>query len=189
VAAALFHRKGYAATTLTDIAEAVGLLKGSLYYYFDSKEDLLYRITRQIHDNAKANLEAARAVSGPPSARLHALIGGHVLAFGRALAYIRVFYTEHAARSDERRQEIMEERRQYERYVDELLRAGQADRSFCPDLDRRIVANAILTMVNSVYVWYRPGRDDPIETVARTYADFALAGLRCPPEHQHGPAN
>jgi AcrR family transcriptional regulator len=186
VAAEILHRKGYAATTLQEIASAVGLLKGSLYYYIDSKGDLLYRITRTIHDNARANLEAAQAAPGPAAARLHFLVEGHVRSFGRRLTSIRVFYTEYSSLPVDRRREIMSERRRYEDYVCELLREGIADGSFCPHLDVRIISNALLTMINTVYLWYRPGRDEPIERIATSYADYALAGLRCPPEHRHG---
>ena len=185
VAADIFHKKGYAATTLQDIASAVGLLKGSLYYYIDSKEELLYRITRVIHENAVANLESAEAVDGGPDAHLRALVEGHVLAFGRRLTSIRVFYTEYGALTGERRREIMQTRRRYERYVYDLLDEGCAGGVFCPDIDTRMIGNAILTMVNSVYLWYRPGSDEPIERVATAYADFVLAGLQCPRRHDH----
>ena len=114
VAAEIFHRKGYAGTSLQDIADAVGLLKGSLYYYIDSTEDLLYRITQAIHEGARANLAASRAVDGPASERMRALVEGHVLAFRERLAWIRVFYTEHTALSADRRREIVAERRDYE---------------------------------------------------------------------------
>jgi hypothetical protein len=140
-----------------------------------------------IHEEALANLAAAQAVEGPPAEKLRALVEGHVLSFGRRLRWIRVFYTEYSALGAERRRRIMAERRRYEEYVDELLRAGQADGSFCPDLDPRIVGSAILTMVNTVYLWYKPGRDAPIEVVAGAYAEFALAGLRCPAGHAHTP--
>jgi AcrR family transcriptional regulator len=186
VAAEIFHKKGYAGTTLQDIADAVGLLKGSLYYYIDSKEDLLYRITQVIHGNARAILDETRALDGTPCEKLYALVKGHVLSFGARLTFIRVFYTEYAALTGERREEIMGERRQYAGYVDELIAAGQADGSFCPDHHVRIVRNAILTMINSVYLWYRPGHDEPIEAVATAYANYTIAGLRCPPEHDHG---
>jgi len=184
-AAEIFHVKGYAATTLQDIAQAVGLLKGSLYYYIDSKEDLLYRITRTIHENARANLDAARAMPGPPVEKLHALVGGHVRAFGSRLTSIRVFYTEYAVLTGDRRRQIMTERRDYEEYVYTLVREGCTDGSFCPELDVRVVGNAVLTMVNSVYLWYRPERDGPIDVIATKYADFAIGGLRCAPGHDH----
>jgi AcrR family transcriptional regulator len=185
VAAELFHVKGYAATSLQDIAQAVGILKGSLYYYIDSKEDLLYRITRTIHENARANLAAAEAVPGPAVDRLRALVESHVSAFGRHLTYIRVFYTEYGALTGDRRREIMAERRTYEQFVYALLKEASADGSICPDVDARVVGNAMLTMINSVYVWYRPERDGPITTIARAYGDYAINGLRCAPDHDH----
>jgi hypothetical protein len=119
--------------------------------------------------------------------RLYALVEGHVLAFGQRLSLIRVFYTEHAALTGERRAEIMRMRRHYSGYVDELLREGQADGAFCAELDPAILTNAILTMMNSVYVWYRPGHHEPMETVATTFAHYTLMGLRCPPDHDHRP--
>ena len=184
-AAELFHRKGYAATSLQDIADAVGILQGSLYYYIDGKEDLLYRITSAIHAEALANLEAARAADGTAADRLRALVEGHVRSFGQRLTWIRVFYTEYAALGDERRRQIMSERRGYEEFVQGLLRDGQASGEFCPDVDPWIAGNALLTMVNTVYLWYRPSRDADIDTVARTYADLAMNGLRCAPDHVH----
>jgi AcrR family transcriptional regulator len=52
-AAEIFHRKGYSETSVQDIAEAVGILKGSLYYYIDSKEDLLFQMLLEVHEGAK----------------------------------------------------------------------------------------------------------------------------------------
>ena len=182
VAAEIFERKGYRATTLQDIADAVGLLKGSLYYYIESKEDLLYHITRVIHVAAIANMETAESAGPSSVARLRALIEGHLNAFDRRRTWIRVFYTEYGHLTGDRRLEIMGVRRRYEKYVDELLRQGQTDGSFCPDLDPRILGNAILTMVNGAFLWYHPGRDEPMERIARAYADFVLAGLSC---HDH----
>lgn len=184
-AAELFHRKGYAATSLQDIADAVGILKGSLYYYIDGKEDLLYRITSTIHADALANLEAARATGGTAADRLRALLEGHVRSFGQRLTWIRVFYTEYGALGDERRRHIMSERRGYEAFLQGLLQEGQASGEFCPEIDPWIAGNALLTMVNTVYLWYRPSRDRDIATVARTYADLSLNGLRCAPDHAH----
>ena len=186
-AAEMFHRRGYAATTLQDIADAVGILKGSLYYYIDGKEDLLYRITSVIHDEARANLAAARSVRGTTGERLRVLCEGHVLSFGRHLTKIRVFYTEYGSLSPERRRQIMAERRAYEAFVEQLVVEGQRDGSFCPDLDPHVMTNAVLTLVNTLYLWYKPQRDAPIETVAKAYADFTLHGLHCAPDHEHPP--
>lgn len=185
MAAEIFHRKGYAATTLQDIAEAVGLLKGSLYYYIDTKEDLLYRISRTIHEGARANIHAVRALQGSPEDRLRTLLELHVKAFGERLSWIRVFYTEYGALGPERRREIMADRCEYEQFMLELIAEGQRSGAFCPELDRVIATNALLTMVNSIYLWFRPGRDYTIESVASTCADLAMGGLYCGIGHRH----
>src|SRR5215204_3461616 len=59
-AIATFHRRGYADTSVEEIAEAVGILKGSLYHYIDSKEDLLFGILREVHVETDQLLAAAR---------------------------------------------------------------------------------------------------------------------------------
>src|SRR6266576_966289 len=55
----VFWRKGYSAASVQDVADSVGVLKGSLYYYIDSKEDLLYEILHGVHEEALARIEAA----------------------------------------------------------------------------------------------------------------------------------
>src|SRR5690554_5047669 len=67
IAEKLFHKQGYAQTSMDDIARAAGLLKGSLYYYMDSKEDLLFRIVEDVHEVSRAQLDAARHQEGVPA--------------------------------------------------------------------------------------------------------------------------
>src|ERR1700679_3195574 len=66
-ATTVFYERGYASATVQDVADALGMLKGSLYYYIDSKEDLLYRLLLEIHDGVDevlAEVEAAEGLSG-----------------------------------------------------------------------------------------------------------------------------
>src|ERR1700712_790290 len=184
-AARIFHRKGYAATSLQDIADEVGLLKGSLYYYIDSKEDLLFGITKTIHALASANAAATRDRGGTASEQLRDLIESHVASFGENLQLIRVFYTDYNALSAERRELVMGERRAYEQYSRDLIQEGQHTGEFCPDLDARVMNNAILTMINTVYMWYVEGQEITGPQTAEEYARLVLTGLRCPPSHSH----
>jgi TetR/AcrR family transcriptional regulator, cholesterol catabolism regulator len=184
-AAEIFHRKGYAATSLQDIADAVGLLKGSLYYYIDGKEDLLYGITRHIHQQANGNLERSRALSGNALDRLDAFIRGHIISFAENLTWVRVFYTEHHSLSGERYEEIIEQRHHYEGFARGLIEEGQRHGLICPGLDPWLVSTGILTMINSVYMWYRPEHRLSMDDVADGYTRFILQGLRCPPGDEH----
>jgi AcrR family transcriptional regulator len=186
-AARIFHRKGYAATSLQDIADEVGLLKGSLYYYIDSKEDLLFGITETIHRLAASVADATAALDDGPSEKLRFLVEQHVASFGVNLQMIRVFYTEYEALGPDRRRVVINERRRYESAVLGLIEDGQRDGEFCPDLDARVANNAVLTMVNTIYMWFDDRRDD-LPAIAEQYASMVLGSLRCPPEHDHPPA-
>lgn len=170
---------------MQDIADEVGLLKGSLYYYIDSKEDLLFGITKTIHALASANAAATRARGGTATEQLRDLIESHVASFGENLQLIRVFYTDYNALSADRRELVMGERRAYEQYSRELIEEGQRTGEFCPDVDSRVMNNAILTMVNTVYMWYTQGQEITVQQIAAEYGTFAINGLRCPADHDH----
>ena len=188
VAAQIFHRKGYAATSLQDIADEVGVLKGSLYYYIDSKEDLLYGITKAIHALAQTNLDNTARLGGTATERMAELVRGHVSGFAQNMPMIRVFYTDYSALSPDRRAAVMQERRAYEQFTRALIEEGQATGEFCRELDARTVCNAILTMVNTVYMWHHGRESLTIDDVANVYSTFAVRGLQCPPGHSHVPA-
>src|SRR5580658_9380050 len=74
VAARVFHEKGYGSSSIQDIADGVGILKGSLYYYIDSKEDLLYEILRGVHEEALARIETAVAAETGTLAKIRAYV-------------------------------------------------------------------------------------------------------------------
>src|SRR5215217_3230815 len=76
-AAQVFHEKGYESTSIQDIADAVGILKGSLYYYITSKEDLLYEILQDVHQAGIKNLELIDAVDGTALEKIRAFVVVH----------------------------------------------------------------------------------------------------------------
>src|SRR3954463_16258741 len=76
-AARVFHEKGYESTSIQDIADAVGILKGSLYYYITSKEDLLFEILQSVHEEALENLAQIDATPGDALQRLRAFVTMH----------------------------------------------------------------------------------------------------------------
>jgi AcrR family transcriptional regulator len=178
-AAEVFFRKGYAAANVEDVADIVGMLKGSLYYYFDSKEDLLYRIIKSIHLTAGQTLVECEAVGGTPLARLDYFVRVHVRKLTISLAYTRVFYTEFAHLSGDRYAEIVAERRTYEAYLHRLIVAGQEERQFCRKRDAHLSTMAILTLLNSVHLWFRLTGPTTVEALSDEYAVFTIAALRC----------
>lgn len=176
-AARIFHEKGYDGTSIQDVADAVGILKGSLYYYIDTKQDLLFGIIDEVHRDSLRSLEEWSAVDGDAETRLRAFIEGHVLANTRNITKIGVFFHDFRALDAERRARIVAERDHYDSYLRELIREGQRDGSFDPEVDAKLVGMGILGMMNWTYHWWRDDGPNTAAEVATEFADLIISGL------------
>jgi AcrR family transcriptional regulator len=186
-AAGVFHEKGYKATSIQDIADAVGILKGSLYYYITSKEDLLFEILQDVHQQGLQNLERVDKVPGSPLQKIRAFVTVHVTHNAENLVKMAVFFHDFRSLSPERREIIVAERDLYDQHLRALISEGQKDGSVCPDLDPKLTSIEILGMMNWIYHWYRPGGTLSVSALADSMADFVVAGLACDPaKHEPG---
>lgn len=177
VAARIFHEKGYDATSTKDIADAAGLLKGSLYYYVETKEDFLFEIIKENYDGAIATLDGVRQIEGPPLERLARLIGEHFRYFVDNLITTTVFFREFRVLSPDRRAVIAAEGDEYLDFVRELLLQGQREGSIAPELDIRIVSLGIVGMVNSAWLWYQPGGSRTTDEIAAEFVKMIVSGI------------
>ncbi len=180
-AAQVFHEKGYESTSIQDIADSVGILKGSLYYYITSKEDLLFEIIQGVHEEALRNLERTRAVEGNALERLRAFAVIHFTYNAENRIKIAVFFQDFRSLSPERRKTIVDERDLYDNFVRDLIREGQDEGIICPDIDAKLAAITVLGMLNWIYHWYRPGGSQTASEIAEAYGDFVVSGLACDP--------
>jgi AcrR family transcriptional regulator len=188
VAARVFHEKGYEQTSMDDIAEAVGLLKGSLYHYIDSKEDLLHGIAKAVNKTVEDGMARNELLEGPAIDRLRAQFHGHTMRAGSDpdfLILVQVYYREFRSLTPEHQDEVMDLRRRYQKYTRDRIRLAQAEASVCADLDVDVIAPAILALLNGVLLAYRIGRPMDWNHIADNYTEFIMQGLRCPPEHSH----
>ena len=186
-AAYVFHRKGYESTSIQDIADAVGILKGSLYYYIDSKEDLLYAILQDVHEDALQNIERTRSIEGDPLQKIRAFVTLHIAFNAENLVKMGVFFQDFRSLGEERRAVIVEERDQYDQFLRTLIQEGQAQGVICADLDPKLAGLAILGMTNWIYHWYQPSGERTATELAQAYADIVVAGLVCDPaRHRPG---
>jgi len=177
-AAEIFHRQGYSDTSVQNVADAVGILKGSLYYYIDSKDDLLYRVLLEVHDAAHTIIEEVTAMNDlTPLERLDAYVRRHVEYNIRNLTKVAVYYHDYKLLAPERRAEIRRQRRMYEDFVEGLIGEAQDRGEVAADLDRHVLANCLFGAVNSIYTWYRPGGKVSPSQLADTLARFMLAGV------------
>ncbi|MGD9995547.1 MAG: TetR/AcrR family transcriptional regulator [Ilumatobacteraceae bacterium] len=176
-AAETFYRKGYDATTTQDIAEAVGMLKGSLYYYISAKEDLLYEIISEVHEVWANNLKRHEIMDGEPLTRIWAFVHNNVVGNAENLVNSAVFFRDFSALTGQRRKHILALRDVHDNTLREMIREGQTMGQVRASVDPKVAATGILTMCNALYHWYRPDGALSVDDVAVQYADLVVSGL------------
>ena len=177
--ARLFRAKGYRATTMADIGSAVGLLRGSLYYHIDSKEQLLYEIVEAGTHGLLGGLHDIARSPAPPGERLRAAILNHLRVLAERADYAAVFLNEIPnLRDPHLRRALLRLVKHYEQLFMQLIEDGMASGDFRKGLDVQTAAYAILGMGNWALRWYRPEGRLSIERIAAEFADLVVAGLR-----------
>src|SRR6266850_403505 len=147
VAARLFAEKGYHGTSVGDLAEALGVQKGSLYSHIEAKADLLWEVARE---GAEAFHQALDAVpeEGPIVERIRAALRGHLRVVAEQLDIATVFTREWRYLEGERRETFVRERRRYEERLRALFREGREHGELRTDLDDGTAALLALSAVN-----------------------------------------
>jgi AcrR family transcriptional regulator len=174
-AARIFARRGYDQTSVPDLADALGLAAGSLYHYFPSKEHLLIAVCDQLMDPLLAQARELLAGDDAPDVQLRALVRlwvAHVIAHRD---HMLAFQQErHVIERGEQWRKVREDRKRFERLVEDVLRRAHDD-GVIRSADPRIALAALLGMVNHTAQWHRPrGRLSATE-IADGYADLVLA--------------
>jgi TetR/AcrR family transcriptional regulator, cholesterol catabolism regulator len=181
----VFHEKGYEASSIQDVADALGILKGSLYYYIDSKEDLLFAIIDDVHRSTLEQLDRWLELDGDALTRLRAFLHAQVLTYCRDVAKVGVFLHDFRSLSPEHQQRILDERDRFDEALRDLIRTGQREGVIAPEVDPKLSAMAVFGMMNWISTWWRPGGPSTSEEVAEQFTDLAVAGLATRPD---GPA-
>jgi AcrR family transcriptional regulator len=176
-AAKVFHARGYADASVQDIADELGILKGSLYHYIDSKEDLLLWILTETHDDVQAILEEVAEQGLRPLEALREYTRRQVEYTTRNLERMSIYYHDSDHLSAERLREVVAKRKRHEQFVIGLLEQAQAGGEADPGADPRLTMGFLFGSMIWIYRWYRPGgRTKPAE-LADSCADFILRGV------------
>lgn len=177
-AAKVFHSRGYADASVQHIADELGILKGSLYHYIESKEDLLFRLLDETHEEVEAILEDVAALPHlGPLERLREYTRRQVDYTSRNLAKMAIYYHDADQLSSDRRRELYRKRRVHETYVSDLIAEAQRRGEASDELDPKVVANCLFGSMIWVYRWYKPGGKLRPAQLADTCADFVLRGV------------
>jgi TetR/AcrR family transcriptional regulator, cholesterol catabolism regulator len=174
-AARLFAEKGYHGTSMGDLAEAMGVQKGSLYAHTDSKQDLLYEAMRE---GASAFHGALDAIPEdlPPGEKIRLALRAHLRVVAGQLDVATVFVREWRYLEGERHDEIVEERRRYEERFRALFREGRELGELRTDLDDATAALLALSAANWAYTWLPPDIDT--DELADRFYNLLLEGIR-----------
>ncbi|HET7677105.1 MAG TPA: TetR/AcrR family transcriptional regulator, partial [Candidatus Limnocylindrales bacterium] len=176
-ASGLFRERGYAATSVRDIARALDIQGPSLYAHVASKEDLLWSIVLRAADRFTDAVAPLALGNGPPAERLAAMIRAHVRVITAEQPNASTFLHEWRFLGQQRRAEVAARRDAYEalfrRVIADGVTAGELETP-----DPKLAATAILSALNGIAGWYRS--DGPLspEQLAEQLADLFLRALR-----------
>lgn len=173
----LFSERGYHATSMADIAEAVGIRKASLYHHVRKKEDLLFAIHEQMIDELIEQTMPVFTSSASPADKVR---GALTVAMGFVARHrdgVTVFLSEQrAVIVGERWNELVVKRDFYEQMVHNIIAEGTASGAFVA-VPPGIAVKAILAMANWGYTWFQIDGPLTAEEIADTFATIALRGL------------
>jgi len=176
VATELFRKKGYAATSMRDLAQAVGMEAASIYSHIKNKEALLSSICFRLADafmDAKKEMELQTM---PAPQLLQKAIEAHVRVITNNLDASAVFLHEWRHLSPEPLAEFIALRKAYENYLIRIIQQGKEEGKFQFE-DEKIAVLSLLSGLNWIYDWYKPeGKLSP-EQVAQNLSNLLLNGL------------
>jgi TetR/AcrR family transcriptional regulator, cholesterol catabolism regulator len=174
-AARLFAEKGYHGTSIGDLAQALGVQKGSLYAHIESKADLLWEVASEGAVAFHAALDSVPD-DGPVVERIRAALRAHLRVVAEQLDVATVFVREWRYLEGERRDEFVAERRRYEERFRALFREGRELGQLRTDLDDATAALLALSAANWAYTWLRPGGET--DELADRFTALLLDGMR-----------
>jgi AcrR family transcriptional regulator len=172
-AAELFSEQGYDRTSIRDIARKVGLLPGSVYHHFASKDELYLSVHREGFQRVLARVRAAAALGSDPWDSLRRACEVQVTAIAEGSAVDRIT-GHHLAMTD--RHDVFAKIQPYRDEYEDVFRALIAALPLAAGTDRTLLRLFLFGSMNWVSLWYRPGRRTPIE-IADTLVGMLREGV------------
>ncbi|MEI5906931.1 TetR/AcrR family transcriptional regulator [Bacillus spongiae] len=174
----LFDEKGFSETSIQDIVDALGVTKGTFYYYFSSKEELLMDIQLAYIDDILSHQERILLDSTKNCKdKLFEIVYLLIRNIERQGASAKVFFREMRHLNEERLNEIIPKRDQFRKNVETLINQGMGNGEFRTDLNARIVTFGLLGMTNWSYQWFNPSSQLTDKELSEIYLEMVLNGI------------
>lgn len=174
----LFEKKGFSQTSIQDIADALNVTKGTFYYYFSSKEQLLM----EIHFHYIADLlQRQRTIIADDTAtykeKLRRMIRLLIFDIRDKGASARVFFREMKHLSDANAEKIKQKRDAFRCNIEKLIRDGVSNGEFSKELQADMIAFGILGVTNWSYQWYDPNGKISEDALSTIFVNMILNGI------------
>lgn len=171
----VFFKKGYEGASMRDLARATGMSLAGLYYYFGSKEKLLYLIQKYTFETIVTQLVSQLEDAGDPEQRLRLFISNHLGYFLANQKAMTVLSHEDEVLKGGFGDEIRQIKRRYYQMCRDVVEQLKRERGL--QFDTRIAVLSLFGMMNWIYTWYRPSVDGDAEELARKMGDTFLMGV------------
>lgn len=183
--AAIFSRRGYRATSMNEIAAAVGLSKPTLYHYFRNKEELLVRLYSDVLDESLDMARQTVAAAPTPLDAIRDLIATRVAYTCKNQALLKVCFEEEHELPSELAAQVLQRRHAFEDlFLDALQQHLAQHPHLLPGILPKVYVNMCLGAANWSYKWYRPTGAATPEELGRQIADTLTATLDMAPTQE-----
>lgn len=177
-AISVMSERGYSATSIQNVADRVGVLKGSLYHYFSSKEELLYRILDESHREGLEITESVAALGLTPITELTEYIRRQSLWYLANVDRANIFFTETRNLTGDRLKTMDDRAAEFSKHVRDLVVAGQELGEIRSTLDARLITRYVLGAMNNVRYWpSRSGAKFSKEQIVDAMIEMTLNAL------------
>ena len=176
-ASAIFAEKSYHQASVRDISAATGISLSGLYYYFRSKEELLFLIQSHCFDTILERLQQDLDPVQDAETRLKVLIRNHLAFFAGNMAEMKVLSHEDDTLTGAFADQVLAQKKRYVDTVRSII--AEVAPGLSPD-ELRVATFSLFGMMNWIYTWYRPGRDVDVPRLSQAMHHMFLHGLRAP---------
>jgi AcrR family transcriptional regulator len=180
-AAAAFRHSGYHGASVDEIASALNMTKGNLYYYFKNKEEILYVCHDYSLDLVLKQLKDVERSQSSPDKKLHQLVSNFVHLFIDVLPGT-VWTLDLEALSPPLLKKIIAKRDRFDRGVRRILKQGMDQGVFAPG-NPKLLTFAIMGAINWIPRWFDPAGMAKSDEIAQVFADYLVTGLLASPSH------
>ncbi|MFZ0774726.1 MAG: TetR/AcrR family transcriptional regulator [Candidatus Sulfotelmatobacter sp.] len=171
----VFCKKGYEGASMRDLSRASGMSLAGLYYYFESKERLLFLIQKHTFTTIVQNLKARLEGVSDPEQKIRIFVLNHLQYFLANPAAMKVLSHEAESLNNGFASEVAAIKREYYRICVGLLEELKRDGAL--QFSTRIAVLSLFGMMNWIYTWHNPRVDADAEHIAREMGDIFLRGV------------